>query len=116
VKAQAHHFCALCGQLIPQVQIQLGQKAVGVSHSIVRLIQEERPGWVEADGASRGCLDSFASIRFFIRFFKEFRNKQRLGESLTSRFAAQAVTNILWLDPERYSIPIQRSVTTAGAR
>jgi hypothetical protein len=116
VKVQAHHFCALCRPPIPQAQIQLGQKAVGAGHSIVRLIREERPGWVQADGACRGCLESFAAIRCVIRFFKEFRNKQRLGEGSTSRFASQAVTNILWLDLERYSIPIQRSVATAGAR
>lgn len=41
--------------------------------------------------------------------------KQRLGERSAPRLASQAVTNILWLDVERYSIPIRRSVAAKYA-
>jgi hypothetical protein len=49
------------------------------------------------------------------RFFKEFGGRQLLAKYPASRPAPQAVTNILWLDREQYSIPIKRSVATPSA-
>jgi hypothetical protein len=114
MKAQSQGLCPL--QQIPRAQIQPGQEGGGAGHSTPRLIQEERPRWVEEDGACRGCWESLVAIRCVIRFFKQFKNKQRLVEPSTPRFGYRAVTNVLWLNLERYSIPIRQSVATPCAR
>jgi hypothetical protein len=116
MKAQAQRICPLFGRQDPRVQIQPGKNGRGVGNLIVKLIQAERPDWPEEDRASRDGWESVAAICCVIRIFKELRNKQRLGKCSTPRFASQAVSNIVWLDIERYSIPIRRSVATAGAQ
>jgi len=113
---KAQGFCPLCGQRIPKALIQLGQEGGGARHPIVTRIQKAQPGWVEEEGACGNCWESFTAILCVIRFFNQSGNQQRLGDGSTSRAASQAMTNILWLDRGRHSIPIRRSVATAGAR
>jgi hypothetical protein len=116
MRAQTQGLWPFCGQQVPRVQVQPGQEGCGAGHSTSSLIQEERPHWIEEDGACRGCWESLVAIRCVIRFFKQFRNNQRLVEHPTPRFGYRAVTNVLWLDLERYSIPIRRSVANPCAR
>jgi hypothetical protein len=114
--AQPQVFCPVCRKPVPRAHIAHLQGKNGPGHPIVKLIEEERPGWAEEDGACRSCWEAFTAIRCVIRFFQELRNEQRLGECSESRPASRAVANILWLDREHYSIPIRRSAPAAGAR
>src|SRR5579863_8968591 len=116
MKAQAQGWCSLGGQRFRRPPIQQRQKKGEPAHAIVKLIKEDRPGWVEEYGALPRSWGSLAAIRCANRFLKEFSTEQRLGESPASRSGLHAVKNVLWLDRKRCSIPIRRSTAAAATR
>jgi hypothetical protein len=116
MKSQVKRSCPLFARQVPRVRIQTGKEGRAPGNLIVRLIQAGRADWPAKDRASRDGRQSFAAIGRVTGFSKGFRKNQGIAERPTSRFASQTMANILWLDLERYSIPIQRLVVAPCTR